>query len=507
MNKLSHNPPSSVLRDQHREITVSMALICLIILVIFKASHFPSGGIFETDFLTHVEYAKYYLANHSMPKTDWLTWTFTGQPYLITQWLGQIFMSIPYIYGGYQLSAFVNAIMCGLIVIFAWRTAMIYISNPMTSMLIAIFAAQQVWALSGRPQVYGMLVFSILVWMICLWIERKEFWILIAMPAMMAIWVNLHGSYSAGLIYIAATGIGSLTSTLIKNNGNFVNALKQNLPFGISAFASLFATLFNPYGWHAWEYVVKISQLVSSNPGFIMEWSSTSLTSGGGSPFLILIMSTVIAMIYSKERPSPLSMLGFVGIFLFGMGADRQTVWASLAVTPFLTRALRSGPIVELCNSKLVTSIRSIPALLLILIPCLIYWPLYNLTKNDATKSIEKFLPYRAVQFLVDNKIEGRIFNGLKAGGLIESKGRKSFMDGRLDLFGDDFFLEWYKALNGRPGWRQFIDKYDPDILIVERVEPLCQLLMMTNAYKSIYEDEINIVLVKVNHSPKMQLH
>lgn len=498
-------PPASLVNDSFVPNRASNALVILLILVILKAAYFSTGGSFGTDFLTHVEYAKYYIEHHELPQTDWLTWTSVGKPYLITQWLGQLLMGIPFIYGGYQLSAFITALTIGLIVIFAWRTAMIYINNHMTAMFIAIFSTQQVWSLTARPQVFGMLAFSILVWMISIWLDRKERWVLMAMPSLMLVWVNLHGTYSIGLIYIAVTGLAAFGVTYASNGNRFKNAIYQQLPFSTAATASFLATLINPYGWHAWEYIINISQLVTSNHGYIVEWSRTSFFTENGNPFFILISATFCAMILSPTRMATQSLLGFVAIFLFGMGADRQTYYAAFALTPFLAKSLQSSSIERLFDSKPIFNFSSRQAIIVLTIPCLLYWPIYQYSKSNADIAMSKAFPIRAVNYIIDNNIQGRIYNGINAGSYIESKGRKSFMDGRLDLFGDEMVLGWFHARDGRPSWKKYIDKYDPDIIIVEKLEGLRQLLMVNAVYHEVYDDEINSVFIR-NSMPNSKI-
>ena len=175
---------------------VPVFLLIFAFIFAIKSSIFASGGINGGDFLWHIEYGKFISEHHSLPTVDWLTWTNTGKSYLVTQWLGQLLVTLAFTAGGYQATAFLVAVVVCLTFFFSWRTAALYVPNQVLSLLIALFCTQQVLTLNARPQMFGIAAFSALVWVLAVWFERKAKWALFAMPVIMALWVNLHGSTS-----------------------------------------------------------------------------------------------------------------------------------------------------------------------------------------------------------------------------------------------------------------------------------------------------------------------
>ncbi len=75
------------------------------------------------------------------------------------------------------------------------------------------------------------------------------------------------------------------------------------------------------------------------------------------------------------------------------------------------------------------------------------------------------------------------------------SKGRKVWMDGRLDLFGDDMTLGTNDAVQGKAGWRDFLDKYNPDLFILDNKDVLIEHLLKTNKCSYIYLDKYHSAL------------
>lgn len=476
---------------------VSIALLVLVTLVIIKAGLYSSGGLFGTDFPWHIEYAKYFMTLHTIPTTDWLTWTHEGKPYSGTQWLGQILIGVPYLIGGYQMSAIVASLAIGGVVFFSWRTALLYIRHPLTALFVALFTTGQMWMLAARPQLFGMVAFSALVWMLAVWFERKERWVLFAMPALMALWVNLHGSYSIGILYIAAVGGGTYIVTITANGGRVIDGIRQHFPLAIASFTSIIATLLNPFGWHAWEYVYDMTKLVTALNGTVGEWLPTSLGTPTGQSFITLVLIVFGTMAASKKRPSLQLLVGFITTVLFGMNAERQTFFAAIALTPFLARSVCSSKLEELLDKQLMSQVSAMTTALILGAACMLYWPIYTSSKQVAETHVQAIFPFKAIQFLDDNKIEGRLFNESIAGGFIESKGRKAFIDGRLDMFGHEMSLGWLNARNGMPGWDKYLAKYNPQIFLLANDAPLKQLLLIQNGYAMIYEDADSSVIIK----------
>lgn len=67
------------------------------------------------------------------------------------------------------------------------------------------------------------------------------------------------------------------------------------------------------------------------------------------------------------------------------------------------------------------------------------------------------------------------------------------FVDGRLDLYGDDFVLdEYFEAVFGRSAWKDVLDRCGVTSAILPRGVTLASLLRESPEWKEVYSDELN---------------
>ena len=77
----------------------------------------------------------------------------------------------------------------------------------------------------------------------------------------------------------------------------------------------------------------------------------------------------------------------------------------------------------------------------------------------------EEKIPVRATEFLVQKHLDGKILNHMNLGGWLDWKGpQKVFIDGRLEVMGEEFFME-FNASQNPGGLEALVAKYKPDIL------------------------------------------
>ena len=452
--------------------------------------------LFHPDFFTgvdlfwHVAYGDYVIEHGALPAGDWLTWTFDGHPYQVTQWLGQVLLALSFSAGGsFGLTAITTA--AGMATLFfAWRTASLYLHNPLIALCLALFTVFPTLFLNVRPQNFGVLAFSVLVWLMAVWFERKERWALVGMPVVMALWANLHGSFMVGVVFIAAVGGGAWLFTLAEMKCKFWASVQAHGPLAIASFAAVFAVLLNPYGWDAFKYVLEISQLKTTTSGVISEWAATSWATHHGSQFFIIVFAMVSVLALGAKRPCGPLFLGFLGAVYFGLQADRQTMMAVIALVPLFAWAVKNSDFDLKIERRMVNTVALWKAALLILA---MVWAALAIHKAIAEPFKAEFLatyPVKALDYLDEHKIEGKLFHNLHHGGYVAYRGRKAFGDGRLDLFGDDFAFGTDNAVNGKAGWQKFIDKYKPDLFLLNNEDVLVEHLLKTNKCQYTYLDK-----------------
>jgi hypothetical protein len=113
---------------------------------------------------------------------------------------------------------------------------------------------------------------------------------------------------------------------------------------------------------------------------------------------------------------------------------------------------------------------------------------------------INKIVPVKAVQFIIDAGVKGRVFSVYHYGGYLINQfypEQLVFIDGRADLYGDKFIQEYLEIVEASAGWKEKLEKHQIDYVILARKSALVELLQTSADFKLIYEDEVNSVLIK----------
>ncbi len=112
----------------------------------------------------------------------------------------------------------------------------------------------------------------------------------------------------------------------------------------------------------------------------------------------------------------------------------------------------------------------------------------------------EEFLPVKVTQYLAAEHPSGPMFNSYNWGGYLmyALPDEKVFVDGRTDLYGDDFLTNDYlSTARGEPGWRETLDKYGIKLVVVEANSGLARTLRGESDWTLDYEDDMAVVFTR----------
>jgi hypothetical protein len=204
----------------------------------------------DPDLWGHVRFGLDMLASHRLAATD--PYSFTQDVSWINhEWLSEISQAAAYRSGGvFGLILLKTAVLVGAFLLFA-RVTRVVAEPRRWWMLAAGIIAVAPAAYTIRPQLWTVLAIPLL------WYALNHRWALPAMPLLFAVWANLHGGWIVG------AGVGALWIV-----GRTFDRRPPRLPIVETAAlaAGIAATLFNPYRWQLWSFLlttVRVSRNIS----------------------------------------------------------------------------------------------------------------------------------------------------------------------------------------------------------------------------------------------------
>ena len=469
-------------------------LFVFALLLWVKAIYPPSSGIADTDFYWHLTYGRWIVEHMALPAGDIFSWTFNGQPYQLTQWLGEALMGKAYLMGGLDGTKLLSVALAGITIWFSWKAAERYV-HPSAAFGLAVMCNLVQIVTPMRPQLFTFALLSVGIWLITGWLEKPKSRMLLLYPVMMAVWVNLHGGFIIGLgmIGLAATGV-----TAESFLGKRLKADQGKLIFiWLVVLLSFVATLINPYGYKAIATVVMIGGLRSSS--VISEWMPVNLTTELGWFYLINMVPFVALMLVSGARPRLTHGL-IAGFFLvFGILANRQVAMCAAVMAPLTASLLALTPQYrKMCESM---SDPSRPIVFgLITVGLLAVFPTIDSIGNKSWQDTMNLqYPILATDFLEDNHLTNRVLSDTLEASYLIHRGVPVFIDGRMDLYRDGFFFDWYLAARAAPGWDKLIEKHQPEAMLLRVDMAIRQAALAGGQWKQVYQDDSYSVLVPLN--------
>ncbi|MGZ5297475.1 MAG: hypothetical protein ACXWYT_11165, partial [Actinomycetota bacterium] len=307
--------------------------------------------------------------------------------------------------------------------------------------------------LAMRPQLVGVVLFSLTLWILAgRRAHQRALW---AIPALMLVWVNVHGSFVLvppllGLAWLEDRKDASETARTILAVGS----------------ASLLATLANPFGPRVWAYAAGIG----TNPTIarmVTEWAPPTIREYSG---IVFFASTLIVAGYLVRRKQAVEwpqLLWLASFFVLGLPALRGVVWWGL-VFPFVVAGLvarkvdadeqRGSPFM---NVLLVTTI---VAAAIVVIP---------LWRGPSPTGAPTFLS-QAPASLVDATEAGvppgsRLFVSQTYASWFELAlpSMPVFVDSRIELFPTSIWDAYLDIRGAREGWQATLDRWNVDAVVI----------------------------------------
>lgn len=484
--------------------------------IVIFAVLFISIVLFDPDYFWHLSAGQYIFEHKALPSGDIFSFTYANQPWVLHEWLFELAL-----YGVYSLSGafgvkLVTAAFATATLLVAYKMSKRLLDKPYWAFfLVLAFFFQIVPNIAPRPQLVTFLLFAVYLRVLVdfkYFSDTGKLWLL---PVSMVIWVNSHGGYVAGLVLVLMFTACEWLKFLLRQEGAALQK-KRLQTLALVGMATVAATLLNPYFIDHWMYPFMVMNMdVSQN--LITEWRSPNFHVLRWQLFLIMVFAVMAAAIYSEKRPDFTEIVLSVFFMSAAFVSVRHTPISLLAIIFFASVILGHVPFAKMFAQARLDQVMmryrqfaghgnelgtkefllNWVMLLITITGCLLYYPVFHAADED---KVNKTIPVKAVRFIADAGIKGRVFNVYHYGGYLINRfypEQQVFIDGRADLYGDKFIKEYVELAEARTGWKDKLEKYRIDYAIIARDSALVELMQDSAGYKLVYEDEVNSVLLK----------
>ncbi|MGI9624601.1 MAG: hypothetical protein ACR2PK_17345 [Acidimicrobiales bacterium] len=439
------------------------------------------------------------ILNDGIPTEDVFSFTVAGTDWVAHEWGSQVLLWGLWQAGGATALIVTFTALVTATFVMAYRTSR---ARPViTASVVVLAAAAARIATAPRPQMFNL---ALLAGLILLFEKVRSGsvparWVWVAVP-LVAVWANLHSGYLLGVVTIAVYALGERAERASGGRPMPTIAVRQ-LPW--VAAASLGAAVINPSGPALWTYPIETLRSPAMRT-YIREWHSPDFHSSWFWPFGLLLLLAAGSMLASPRRPGWTQLMLISGTAVASLQSMRHIPLFAVVAVPIVAeqlevaldahrakRATRSGFGSPRIVAALSTALGAVVVLMI---------TSAAISNND--DAVAGFYPVDAVDVLLDSELADQPgYNAYGWGGYLIWRDVPVFIDGRADVYGDEFMYLYFQAEDAEPGWREPLDQFDIQWVLLPPDADLGVVLDEASDWTSIYEDGTAEIFARCRHA------
>ncbi|HXZ41462.1 MAG TPA: hypothetical protein VEG68_12040, partial [Terriglobales bacterium] len=339
---------------------------------------------------------------------------------------------------------------------------------------------------------------------------KRLFWL----PALMIVWVNLHGGFVLGFAMLAIYLAGGVIEYFTRKEQQAEIATWLKRLGGVTALC-LAVSFVNPSGYHLHVHIYRYlsDRFLMSQ---ISEFRSPDFHGGAQQCFAVLLIAAILTLASSRRRPGPSSLLLLLFAAYSGLYATRNLPTSSLLITLVIAPHLSDTVAQAATRSAIASRLRGLFSrvdsfgarmlnleiefrghLWIVFVFVLGLWACMHHGRLGSTQLISayfdaKSFPVEASEYIADHNIREPIFSLDYWGGYLIYRlypQTKVVVDDRHDLYGDQFIKDYLKIVLVQPTYEKELDQMHVDWVLVPRWSSLSNMLRLTPQWTAVHED------------------
>jgi len=465
----------------------------LLFLVLLYAVREPS----DSDLWWHMASGRYIVNEGRVPQNDVLSFSTDSAPWIYYSWLfGVLAYAVTLLSAGHSLGSDLLVLQAAQIIL----CLAIFLSillfhrkehfwSASALLALAIVASSVRWIL--RPHLFGQL-YLVLFYVVCDSYHRHGKKALFALPLVMILWVNMHGTYVLAPCVVGAF----LVATLLGRDGS--SSVRKAFVFGCLLVAVCLLVGLNPYGFSVLRVPLELASSAELRDK-IGEWGPPLRFDVMG-PQGVLYLIAIGAFIHNlvqKRFASAFVLLAPLALYpVARRHVDVLAVLVPLcAAEPFgiwcrflFARAPKWGFVLAAALMLLTVS-RGI----------------FLLREIYGRPSIQVRYPFAALDFAVRNGLHLKYFSKYEWAGQIswlDHPRSKHFVDARFRVFNQTLRGDYEEIIHATPDAMRLLDQYGCEAVLLPYrpgglVDPLPSLLFDSSEWCLVYWDDLAVLFVR----------
>lgn len=460
-----------------------------------------------------------YIVNHGIPLKDPLTFHST-MGLIVQQWIPDIIFYKTYSWLGAIGPMLVVLVMFALAIMLLNKFASMLTDKPLNRCIIIFIASAYLRAFEvTRPQIFTYCL--VLIELICLesFVRDKKIKHLFVLPFIAVVCINFHASMFTMLFLVMLPYIVQALASMLdrKDKIDKISALPL-----LVAFVIMFACGFiNPYGIKGVAFLFTASVGDKVN-GAIDELNPLVLNTNI-SDMLYFMVPVIVLFCYLANRKGRIQLRFLfltLGTGVMMLAYVKLLPYFVICAFPTLLYYADNVDVTKLLPSNQGSAKRQYNKgvkMLIIVIIGVLYLGVFGVAMMEpvdfvktngataGTLQMDEAISYMQADADAVGIKDVKLYNGFDAGGYLEYKGYKTYIDARADSFLEenngeyDYLTEYYDLNNGKLYYKSICDKYDFDYYFICKGENTLLYVNLKNDsdFTTVFENDTYAVIKK----------
>jgi len=453
---------------------------------------FPARILASQDLYLHIAVGRWILANGLVPDHGIFSATMAAAPWVAHEWLAAAGSAL--LYDHYGWGGILAAVAAPLaLAIGALTRSIAPTLGPAASLCAAVLA----WGLCinhlvARPHVASLPL--LVIWLASHVGARHNNTVpSFYLAPVMTLWANLHGSFMFGLVFTAL-----FAAEAMFESPTVRDAIAAGRRWGVFLSAGVAAAMLTPYGLTGLLLPLRMMTLGPAL-GMVHEWQPSTMANNA--PLLVWSALLLFLALWQGVR-LPISRLLMLMLLLYMAFAHRRHAELLGLATPLLLQFAiadvlsRTAPgFTSQWGPLLRPAVRaSMLGSALLAIGIFAFADCRNVVRRP-----DSYTPAAALSAVEARGVHGPVLNTLNFGGYLVFRGYQPFIDGRIELYGNEFIAR-YRALDQLTA---LLDQYRIAWTIFEPANSRTTVMDNLPGWSRLYADDVAVVHVRDHVGPR----
>jgi hypothetical protein len=462
----------------------------------------PMALLNDPDTYLHIAAGRWMLSHFALPLQDPFSHSLAGASWVPHEWLAELVLAAVYRAGGWSGLAVLGAACFGAAMAILTRFLLAHFEVFSALIAATLGGALVLGHLLVRPHILALPL--LVVWCGKLLAARDAGG---APPArllpLMALWANLHGSFMFGLALVLFLG----AEAVLRPGARLFEARR----WGVFILLAVAAALITPNGLAGFVEPFRLTMMPALQASFT-EWRSPDFqtfqpleiwllgfialgfSTGARLPFpRLLLLLALCHMALAHVRHAEL--LGLVGPLVVAASLGPQ-IAARIQAAPAstfgrgITRLAAPASTPATVLALALAAVMSLPLMM-----------------RPIGRTGDSVTPAAALDAAASMGLRGPVLNSEGFGGYLIFRGVPTFIDGRIELYGNDFLTRYLEAEAGDEGTlAALIDRYGITWTLFSPQQGAVRSLDRLPGWRRVYSDGIAVIHTRDNPRPSPSL-